>query len=120
MLDIVSSPKKDGGFRMDINLLTKAITHISKNIDSELQLQTLRAFLFIAQRGSCSQKDVENELGITNASASRNVSYWTDRRFDRKPGLGFVERVEDEYDRRYKTLTLTLKGRDFFEQLRSL
>lgn len=105
---------------MDINLFGKAISHISKEVDGELQLQTLRTFIFIAQRGNCTQKDVENELGVTNASASRNVSYWTDRRFDRRPGLGFVERVEDEYDRRFKILKLTTKGREFFEQLRKL
>ena len=105
---------------MDINLLNKAISHISKHIDNELQLQTLRAFLFIAQRGNCTQKDVETELGITNASASRNVSYWTDRRFDRRPGMGFVERVEDQYDRRFKTLKLTPRGRYFYEELRGL
>ena len=82
MLDIRPSPKKDGGLKMDINLFNKAIAHLSKNIDSELQLQTLRAFLFIAQRGSCSQKDVENELGITNASWAARVAanIVTDRR----------------------------------------
>lgn len=105
---------------MDTNVLARSIEHISKNIDPELQLQTLRAFLFVAQRGSCTQKDVEMALGISNASASRNVSYWTDRRFDRKPGLGFVERVEDDHDRRFKALKLTPKGKAFYEQLRGL
>lgn len=89
-------------------------------VDTELQLQTLRCFLFVAARGTCSQKDLELSLGLTNASASRNISYWTDRRFDRKPGKGFIERVEDDYDRRFKTLTLTKKGKDFLAKLREI
>ena len=105
---------------MDTNALAHAINLIASKIDSELQLQTLRTFLLIAQRGHCTQKDLENELGVTNASASRNVSYWTERRFDRKPGIGFVERVEDEFDRRFKVLRLTKKGKDFFEQLKKV
>lgn len=108
------------GKTMDINTLSNLLEYLSKNVDSELQLQTLRAFLFVAQRGKCSQKDVEIELGISNASASRNVSYWTDRRFDRREGMGFIERVEDDYDRRYKALKLTDKGRNFYDKLRRM
>ena len=105
---------------MDINSLSKALEYLSVNVDSELQLQTLRAFLFVAQRGGCTQKDVEIGMGVTNASASRNISYWTDRRYDRKPGLGFIDRVEDDYDRRLRNLKLTPDGKEFFEKLRKL
>lgn len=93
---------------------------LAKDVDSELQLQTLRCFLFVASRGTCSQRDLEISLKLTNASASRNISYWTDRRFDRRPGKDFIERVEDEYDRRFKVLTLTKKGKEFLNKLREL
>lgn len=105
---------------MDVNMLSKTLNYISNEIDSELQIQTLQTFLFIALRSSCGQKDIETHFGMSNASASRNVSYWTDRRFDRKPGFGFVERVEDSYDRRYKNLSLTDKGAAFFDRLKTL
>ena len=84
----------------------------------EMQLSTLRAFLFVATRGGCTQKEVEEGLGLSNAAASRNISYWTERRFDREPGKGFIKREEEDYDRRSKRLTLTKKGEAFYKQIK--
>lgn len=97
-----------------LNLLEK----IADDVDPDIQLTTLRAFLFIASRGKCTQKDVELHLKTNNASASRNVSYWTDRKFDRSPGMDFVKREEDDYDRRMRNLTLTKKGQNFYSKLK--
>lgn len=104
---------------MDLNRLTIALDTFAE-IDPEMQLPTILTFLFIAQRGVCTQKDVELTLGLSNSAASRNVSYWTDRRFDRKPGVGFVSRTEDEFDRRLKNLTLTDGGVEFLRRLREV
>lgn len=104
---------------MHPNTLMNACNLLAE-VDSELQLQTLRCLLYVAARGNCSQKDLEQSLGLTNASASRNISYWTDRRFDRKQGKGFIERVEDDFDRRFKSLTLTKKGKDFIAKLKGI
>jgi DNA-binding MarR family transcriptional regulator len=45
------------------------------------------------------------------------VSYWTDRRYDRQEGLGFIDRVEGDHDRRFKELTLSTKGKQFYKKL---
>lgn len=103
---------------MDTYALDNALSFFADEVDSELQLQTLRCFLFVAHRGSCTQKDVEDSLKVSNSSASRNISYWTERKFDKRPGKNFIMRVEDPNDRRYRVLTLTKNGRDFFERLR--
>ena len=105
---------------MNIVMFNRALELIASEVDADIQIQTVRAFLFVAMRGSCTQKDVEMELQTNNASASRNVSYWTDRRFDRKPGMGFIMRVEDAHDRRFKVLTLTKKGLAFVEKLKGV
>jgi DNA-binding MarR family transcriptional regulator len=105
---------------MSIHKLTRSLEHARKRAGSEVQVTTLLTFLYIAQKPKCSQVELEQDLGLTNASASRNVSYWTSRRADRQPGLGFVERVEDDYDRRIKQLTLTPLGRSFYTQLLEL
>ena len=102
---------------MKFQELDKALELISSEVGPEVQVQTVRILLFIAARGSCNQKDIERELNMTNASASRNVSYWTDRKADRQKGMEYVSRTEDPYDRRYKILTLSLKGKDFMERL---
>ncbi|CAB4125035.1 MarR Transcriptional regulators [uncultured Caudovirales phage] len=92
---------------------------VGRETHQEVTLLTLRTFLYIAQRGVCFQREIEHYLGLSNATASRNVSYWTERRFDRNPGLGFVARTEDDYDRRQKNLTLTKTGRAFYAKLKA-
>lgn len=105
---------------MDLNLMMRACEVIATEIDPDIQVSTLRAFLFVASRGSCTQKDVEQELKTTNATTSRSISYWTDLRADRKPGMNFILRLEDPNDRRFKILTLTKKGQAFLEKLRKV
>lgn len=90
---------------------------IENETDQQLQISTLRSFIFVAIRGECTQKDVEMYLGSTNAATSRNISYFTHRRFDRRPGLGWLERVEDDYDRRLRRLSLTAKGKRFWDKV---
>ena len=97
--------------------LARALDLIAKDISGEVQVNTLLTFLFIAERGTCTQSDVEAYLKISTAGASRNVSYWTDRRFDRTEGMGFIERVQDDYDRRLRNLSLTAKGKVFYKKL---
>lgn len=104
---------------MDTYLLDKCLSVLGE-VDNELQIQTLRAFLFVAHRGTCTQKDVELALKYTNSSASRNISYWTALRFDKREGKDFIIRLEDPSDRRYKVLTLTKKGKEFLEKIRSV
>lgn len=96
---------------------TRLLELVAKEVNGELQINTLLTFLFIAHRGKCTQRDVEEGLKITTASASRNVSFWTDRRFDRQDGMDFVERVVDDYDRRLRNLTLTKKGKEFYKKV---
>ncbi len=91
---------------------------ITEEVSADIQLQTLRAFLFVATRGECTQKDVEHNLGMTGSSASRNISYWTNRRFDRENGMNYIERREDDEDRRLKKLVLTKQGEAFYKKLR--
>lgn len=102
---------------MQVHQLTRALELIAKRVSGEASLTTVLTFLFVAQRGKCTQKDVELELKISNASASRNVSYWTDRRYDRQEGMKFIERVENDFDRRFRELTLTPMGKKFYNEL---
>ncbi|WP_316172950.1 MarR family transcriptional regulator [Bradyrhizobium sp. SZCCHNRI2049] len=102
---------------MSIHQFTRALDLVSDKTSGECSLLTLRTFLFVAKRGKCTQKDVELELKISNAAASRNVSWWTDRRYDRQQGMNFIERVEQDADRRFKELTLTAQGKKFYAEL---
>ncbi len=103
---------------MSIHNFTAALELLSGEVAEDLQVNTLRTFMFIAGRGECSQKDVEAFLKTSNATTSRNVSYWTDRRFDRQPGAGFVERTIDDHDQRNRILKLTKRGVSFYAKLK--
>lgn len=89
-------------------------------VDPEINATMILIFLFVAQRGLCTQKDVEVSLGLTNATASRGVSWWCEVKRFGKEGAGYVERHEDPKDRRYKLLQLTPAGKKFYEKLRAL
>jgi DNA-binding MarR family transcriptional regulator len=102
---------------MDTHALTRQLETFA-SLDPEMQIPAMLAFLYIAHLGRCSQKDLEVALGFSNAAASRNVSYWTHRRFDRRPGHDMVERHEDPFDRRLKALALNNRGKMFFAKLR--
>lgn len=103
----------------DVHTLRTEIEVFAK-INPEMNATAMLIFLFIAQRGLCTQKDVEINLSLTNATASRAVSWWTDiKRFGHQ-GVGFVERMEDPRDRRYKLLKLTPTGQKFYEKLKGL
>jgi DNA-binding MarR family transcriptional regulator len=104
---------------MDPNTLIRDLEIFSK-ISPDMQVSTLLVFLYIARNGKCYQKDIERELGLSNASASRNISYWTKHKSKDAEGVGFVERVDDVMDRRNKVVQLTPNGRLFYNRLREL
>jgi DNA-binding MarR family transcriptional regulator len=91
---------------------------VFKKISPDMQISTLLTFLYVARRGRCYQKDIEIELGLSNAAASRNISYWTDQKYYGRPGFGLLRREEDPRDRRNKMIVLTDKGRAFYESMR--
>lgn len=91
---------------------------VSLETANEIQVSTLRTFLLIATRGKVSQKEVEQNLGTTGATASRNIAYWTKVRFDRKAGMDFVVREEDRNDRRNNIITLNKRGEAFYNRLK--
>jgi DNA-binding MarR family transcriptional regulator len=101
---------------MDPNALIREVESFA-DIDPEMQIATMLTFLYVARRGTCFQKDIELELGLSNAAASRNVAYWSDFKIRDVPGYGFISREEDPMDRRYKRLTLTDKGKAFYQRI---
>jgi DNA-binding MarR family transcriptional regulator len=102
---------------MQVHELTRILEYVSERVGGEVQVTTVLVFLFVAQRGRCTQKSVEDELKLTNATASRNVSFWTHRRADRQPGMGFIERIVHDYDQRLRELVLTPTGKKFYQNL---
>jgi DNA-binding MarR family transcriptional regulator len=93
------------------------LTWMKNDFDGQVTIDMLLTFFFVASRGTCTQNELEEALGYSNSGASRNVSWWTERTFDRRPGKGFIRREIDPDDMRYRRLELTKKGREFYAQL---
>jgi DNA-binding MarR family transcriptional regulator len=83
-------------------------------IAPHMQLSTMMIFLFVAERGPCTQKEVERQFGLSNASASRNIGYWSDPEDGDAVGAGLIERQVDPTDKRRRLLRLTPRGTEFF------
>ncbi len=104
----------------DINEFRTALELFRDEVSPEVQVNMVLIFLEVAQRGICNQKDVEVALDLTNATASRGVSWWSNAKRPGIPGMGFIVREEDPRDRRYKLLRLTPTGRAFYDKLRAI
>ncbi len=104
----------------DINEFRTALELFKDEVDPEVNVNLVLIFLEVARRGVCNQKDVEVVLNLTNATASRGVSWWSDAKRPNIPGMGFIARGEDPTDRRYKLLRLTSAGLQFYDKLKAI
>jgi len=91
-----------------------------RNLDAEMQMQTALAFLYVAERDLNDSKttigDVGDYLGLSSASASRNVAVLSR---SQKSNWGYeLIKVEPNPERRNeKFLTMTAKGKALLKRL---
>lgn len=102
---------------MDTNMLARGMEKFAE-ISPELQLNAILAYLYVAQAGECSLKEIEKALGTSGPVASRTISIWTEQKNKEVAGIGFIDRFEDPNDRRHKLLRLTPAGKQFYQSLR--
>ena len=89
--------------------LFKAIEEF-RGVDPEMQAQGVALFLYSAIYPGCTMTDLQRNLGMTQASCSRNVSAFSEwHRLD-KPGHGLLAATPDPMERRRKIVQLTEKG----------
>lgn len=101
----------------DVNVLARQM-ELFGEINPNMPYMTLMAFIFVATRGRCHQKDFENDFQINDAQASRSISFWCDYVKQGEKGMDYIDRREDPMNRRFRLLTLTKKGQAFAEKLK--
>ena len=79
-------------------------------LDREVPAQVISCFLYIAAHNPCHKQALEEDLGFTTASASRNIDWLCGRHRLGKPGLDLVMKVPDPSNRRRLLCTLSPKG----------
>lgn len=99
----------------------QAAIEMFRNLDSELPLQQLAMFLAIAQcEGQKSVTELGNDVGLSRASASRNIAALTNLHWKKKPGLGLVQLETDPIMLSRKSVILTAQGKQTIEKLVSI
>lgn len=90
-----------------------------REVDPEMPAQTL-AFILAAYAGDgdVTQNTVGDRLGLSSSAMARiaaRTGEW--EKYPSVPGLKFVTSEPDPYDRRFRKLAMTEKGKRFVEDL---
>ena len=101
----------------EVLCILKAI-ELLRLFDKEIPCQVVSTFLYIASHNPCHKQALEEDLGFTTASASRNTDWLTTRHRLNKPGLSLIKKFPDESDRRRTILCLSEEGKALINQLK--
>ena len=85
-----------------------------------LPLHHAQVFVFVAQKGSVTYREIEVHFAISNASASRTINSLGETSGHRKQPLGLVVSYPDPEDGRRLRVRLTKKGEQLLRTLSSI
>ena len=104
---------------MTIDQLFRANEVLRKHANQrEFPAQVVACFLFIATKGDCKQSEVAPALGLSESSASRNISWLgPENKLKRRSGLNWVVRYEDPEDYKANRVKLTPLGRQIVQEI---
>lgn len=105
---------------MDLGKLANGLEVLGALDPGALHLHHAQVLLFIAERGNCTYREIEERFGISNASASRIVNSLGEHSGHRKAPLGLVSvYIDPREGRRYRT-RLTKKGEAVIRSLKNI
>jgi DNA-binding MarR family transcriptional regulator len=95
-----------------------AAISVMREIDPEIQAQTLAVFLEVSQHPhGILQRDLEAAAGISQSSVSRNIALLSHTQRQGRPGYDLLVSFEDPAERRRKLVRLTPKGERYAGKL---
>lgn len=101
----------------EIARLLRAVERI-RILDRQFPAQVLATLLYIASHENCHKQALEDDLGMTTASSSRNTDWLSDFHRLRKSGLGLIIKEDDPSNGRRQQLRLSPKGRQLIQQIK--
>ncbi len=96
------------------------VAELLAELDREIPLQVVQAFIYVATHNGCMKPSLEKEMGFLTASCSRNLAWLSNRHRLGKPGLRLIEKRTDPTSRRRLLLFLTPKGERFAARLQHI
>ncbi len=97
-----------------------AMINMLRDLDDEIPAQCIATLFYVASHNKCHKQALEEDLGFTTASGSRNTDRLSEQHRLNKPGLGLIVKEPDPGNRRRLQLALTPKGQVFIDQLLSV
>ena len=89
--------------------------------DREMPGQVVSVFLYIASHDGCNKQALEQELGLTTVSSSRNTDLLSTGRIGRETsGLGLITKEDDPSNGRRQVLKLTPEGKDLARSIKQI
>lgn len=105
---------------MDLDQLSAGLEVLGSLDPGALPLHHAQVFLFIAEQGSCTYRDIEKRFGISNASASRIVNSLGEFSGHRKSPLGLISVGIDPGEGRRYRVRLTKKGEAVIRSIKAI
>lgn len=91
--------------------ISRTLGALRKELDySDMPAQMIQIFLEVAAPGEIGQNELEEKVGISKAAISRFLGILSEGT-PSKPGLQLLQSYEDPYDRRWKRVRVTTRGR---------
>lgn len=99
-----------------LSMLVEVIKRF-RDYDQEMQMQTAQVFLEVAKQPGITMRELEERVGISQASCSRNVAALSKVHRLNKPGMDLVVAQPDPAAAYRKLVYLTPKGQRMIEAL---
>ena len=110
------NPLKRQQTNPDMARLLKAVEKL-RVLDKEVPGQVVSCFLYIASHNPCHKEALEEDLGFTTASSSRNIDWLSSKHRLGKPGMGLIIKQKDPENRRRVIVKLSPKGEELVASL---
>lgn len=94
------------------------VVDLLRLMDREVPAQVVATFLYVAMHDGCHKSALEEDLGMTTASGSRNTSWLTKHHRLKKPGLDLITKEVDPTNRRRTILRLSPKGQALINRIK--
>jgi DNA-binding MarR family transcriptional regulator len=102
---------------MDLDLLEAALAVFSVLDPAQLPLHHVQLFLVVASKGSCTYREIEEALSLSNASVSRTINSLAQVHRTGREGHQLLVVHKDPEEGRRHLVSLSSRGKAILRQL---
>ena len=88
--------------------------------DTEVPGQLVSVFCYIASHNPCHMQAIQNDLGMSPNSTSRNTDWLSTHHRLGKAGMGLIAKADDPHDMRRRVVKLTPKGEEMTQTIKEI